>query len=152
VAKKYSIDPTSKNSGGLLVGISKGQEDHALDAAAFSAPKNKLLGPVKGQFGYYIYEVVKITKATQKTLAQATPLIQQTLKSQGQTNTQTALDKLVRSHWRSQTSCRSLYSMTDCAGYKPPPAPKTPSTPAPAPSTTSTAPSTTTTSSSKSGG
>ncbi len=66
------------------MGVKKGQEDHALDAAAFSASQNKLLGPVKGQFGYYVFEVTKITKATQQTLAQATPLIEQTLKSQGQ--------------------------------------------------------------------
>jgi foldase protein PrsA len=128
VAKKYSTDPSSKSKGGLLVGVTKGQEDQALDAAAFSAQLNKLSGPVKGQFGYYVYEVTKITKPTQQTLAQATPLIRQTLQGQQQTNSQTALDKAARSHWLSQTQCRSGYSMADCKGYK---APKTSTTTAP---------------------
>ncbi|HZU61135.1 MAG TPA: peptidyl-prolyl cis-trans isomerase [Solirubrobacteraceae bacterium] len=146
VAKKYSTDPTTKDSGGLLVNVRKGQEDHALDTAAFSASQNVLLGPVKGQFGYYVFEVTKITPAKQQTLAQATPLIEQTLKSQEQTTSQSSVDKLVRTHWLSQTSCRSPYAMADCTGYKPPPTPTTPT--APSGASTSAAPPTTTSSSS----
>jgi foldase protein PrsA len=126
VAKKYSTDPTTKDKGGLLTGVAKGQEDQALDAAAFSAAVNKLSGPIKGQFGYYVFEVQKITKPTQQTLAQATPLIRQTLQGQQQTNAQTALDKQVKKNFLSQTQCRSGYSMADCVGYK---APKTSTTP-----------------------
>lgn len=120
VAKKYSIDPTSKNNGGLLVGVTKGQEDAALDSAAFSAPVNKLLGPVKGQFGYYVFQVTKITKPTQESLAKATAAIRQTLTGQQQTNAQTAVDNLAKKHWLSQTTCRSGYAMADCTGYKAP--------------------------------
>jgi foldase protein PrsA len=138
VAKQYSIDPTSKNNGGLLVGVTKGQQDAALDNAAFSAPLNKLLGPVKGQFGYYVFEVTKITTATQQTLAQATPLIRQTLVGEQQTSAQTAVDKIARQHWLSQTSCRSDYAMNDCSGYKPPKTPTAPSAPTPAPTPTTT--------------
>ena len=64
VAKKYSIDPTTKNKGGLLNGVTKGQQDAALSTAAFSAKVNKVIGPVKGQFGYYVIEVTKIVPAT----------------------------------------------------------------------------------------
>jgi foldase protein PrsA len=128
VAKKYSNDPTSKNNGGLLVGVTKGQEDQALDSAAFAASINKIGGPVKGQFGYYVYEVTKVTQPTQQSLAQATPLIKQTLQGQQQTNAQTALDKQVKKAWLSQTQCRSDYSMADCSGYK---APKTSTTAVP---------------------
>jgi foldase protein PrsA len=122
VAKKYSTDPTSRNNGGLLAGVAKGQEDAALDNAAFAAPANKLLGPVKGQFGYYVFDVTKINPSTQQTLAQATPLIRQTLIGQRQTNAQTAVDNAARKHWLRQTLCRSAYAMADCSGYK---APKT---------------------------
>ena len=69
VAKKYSIDPTTKNKGGVLTNVTKGQQDAALSKAAFAATTNKLIGPVKGQFGYYVVEVTKITPATQKSLA-----------------------------------------------------------------------------------
>ena len=37
VAKKYSVDTATKNNGGLLTGVTKGQEEQALDTAAFSA-------------------------------------------------------------------------------------------------------------------
>jgi foldase protein PrsA len=138
VAKKYSTDP-SKNNGGLLPGVTKGQEDKALDTAAFAAATktSKVYGPIKGQFGYYVFEVTKVTKASQQSLAQATPLIQQTLTGQQQTSAQTAVDNAAKKQWLSQTNCSSLYAMADCKGYK---APKTSTTTAP-----TTAPSTTTT-------
>jgi foldase protein PrsA len=102
------------------VGVSRGQQDQALDKAAFDAPINKLLGPVRGQFGYYVFEVTKITQATQQTLAQATPLIRQTLAGQAQSAAQTAIDNTAKKHWLSKTNCRSAYAMADCKGYKPP--------------------------------
>jgi foldase protein PrsA len=154
VAKKYSIDPTSKNNGGVLVNVRKGQEDQALDTAAFSTATvtNKVYGPVKGQFGYYVFQVTKVTKATQQTLAQATPVIKQTLTTQNQSTSQTALDALVKKHWLSSTSCQTAFAMIDCSDYKP--TPTTPTTPPTAPTAppsttpppaTSAPPSTTTT-------
>ena len=59
VAKKYSTD-SSKNSGGLLKNVTKGQQDAALDQAAFSSPTGKVFGPIKGQFGYYVFEVESV--------------------------------------------------------------------------------------------
>ena len=125
VVKKYSIDPTTKKNGGVLNGVTKGQQDAALTTAAFSAPKNKIIGPVKGQFGYYVIEVTKITPATQKTLAQSSALIKQTLTSQKQTAAQTAIDAQAKKAWLSKTKCRATYAMADCSGYK---APKTSTT------------------------
>jgi foldase protein PrsA len=125
VAKKYSTDPASKNSGGLLSSLTKQQADPALAAVAFSAPTNKLLGPVKGQFGYYVFDVLKVTPATHQTLAQATPLIRQQLTSQQQQTAQTAVDNQAKKDWLSQTTCRTAYAMVDCKGYK---APKTATT------------------------
>ena len=139
VAKKYSTDPQTKNKGGQLTGVTKGQEDKALDSAAFAAKTNKVLGPVKGQFGYYVFEVTKITKSTHQTLQQATPIIQQTLTSQQQTNAQTAVDNAAKKQWLVQTKCRTTFAMADCTGYK---APKASTTTTPgattAPSTSST--------------
>jgi foldase protein PrsA len=125
VVKKYSTDPTTKSTGGVLNGVTKQQEDAALANPAFSAPVNKLLGPIKGQFGYYVFEVTKIKPATQQTLAQATPLIKQQLTSQNQTSAQTAVDNKAKADWLSQTTCRAAYAMADCKGYK---APKTATT------------------------
>lgn len=124
VAKKYSIDP-SKNTGGVLNGVTAGQQDSALSKAAFAAPVNKLTGPVKSQFGYYLVKVTKVTPATQRSLAQSTALIKQTLQNQLTTAAHTAVDTHAKKDWFKKTSCRKLYSMADCNGYK---APKTSST------------------------
>ncbi len=120
VAKKYSIDPTTKDKGGLIKGVTAGQQDAALSKAAFAAPANKLLGPVHGQFGYYVLEVTKITPATQRSLAQSQALIKQTLTGQQETAAQTAINNQAKQAYLAKTRCRSAYAMADCAGYKPP--------------------------------
>jgi foldase protein PrsA len=125
VAKKYSTDPTTKNNGGLLTGVTQGQQDAALTKAAFAAPVNQLIGPVKGQFGYYVVEVIKITPATHKTLAQSTATIKSQLTTTESQNAQTAVANQAKKDWLSQTTCRSDYAMADCKGYK---APKTATT------------------------
>ena len=115
VAKKYSTDPTTKNNGGLLTGVTKGQEDPALDTAAFSAPLNKLLGPVKGQFGYYVFEVHEDHPghaADARAGHGADPA--STLTSQQQQTAQTAVDNQAKKDWLSQTTCRAAYAMADC--------------------------------------
>jgi foldase protein PrsA len=128
VAKKYSIDANTKNKGGLLSGVTQGSQDTALDSAAFAAPANKLQGPVKGQFGYYIFEVSKVTPGTQESLAQATPQIRQTLTTQAQNSAQTAVQNTAKKHWLSQTQCRAAYAMADCKGFKAPKSSTTTST------------------------
>ena len=125
VAKAKSIDPTSKAKGGLLTGVVKGQEEAALNTAIFSAPLNKLSGPVKTPFGYYIYEVKSSTKGTQQTLKQSEASIKQQLTA---TSQQAALSKFVKEFkktWTAKTDCRAEYVVADCKQYK---APKTSST------------------------
>lgn len=154
VAKRYSTDPTTKNKGGQLTGVTAGTQDAALSKAAFAAPANKLQGPVKGQFGYYVLEVTKIIPATTRSLAQSTALIKRTLTIQKQRAAQTAITNAAKKEFGSKTVCRSAYSMALCKGYT---APKTTSTPSTAPpstppatsSSSSAGPSTTSTTSSK---
>src|SRR3954468_24243455 len=146
VAKKYSIDQASKAQGGKLPAVAKGQQEKALDTAIFKAPKGKLVGPVKTQFGYYVFEVSNISKASQQTLDQAKGTIKQTLASQNQ---QKALDNFVKSfrkRWKAKTDCREGYRTQDCknapkatptptppAGGAQPPGQPTPGQPAPTP-------------------
>src|SRR4029077_17987358 len=92
VAKKYSTDPTSKDNGGVLASVTKGQEDPGLDKAVFAAQKGALHGPVKTPFGYYVFQVSGVTPAVQQTVGQATPSIKQILASQAQ---QTKLNRFV---------------------------------------------------------
>jgi foldase protein PrsA len=114
VAKKYSIDQASKNQGGKLLAVAKGQQEKSLDDAVFTATKSKLYGPVKTQFGYYVFKVTKVTKASQQTVTQATPTIKQLLQSQNQ---QKALDSFVKDfqkRWKDKTNCRNGFVTQDC--------------------------------------
>ena len=123
-AKKYSIDPSSKAQGGKLPAVAKGQQESAFDKAIFAAKKGALTGPVKTQFGFYVFKVTKVTAASQQTEKQATATIKQLLASQNQ---QKALDKFVKDFtkkWKAKTDCKKDYRTTDCSnGPKPTPTP-----------------------------
>ncbi|HTX45800.1 MAG TPA: peptidyl-prolyl cis-trans isomerase, partial [Solirubrobacteraceae bacterium] len=146
VAKKYSLDAATKNNAGLLTGVTKGEEETAFSNAIFAAPAGKLEGPVHGQFGYYVFKVASIKKATQQSLAKASAEIKQLLTESASTAGQTKVDAEVKAAWFKKTKCRALYSMDDCYGYK---APKT-TTSAPPTATTGAATTSTTSSSSSS--
>jgi foldase protein PrsA len=128
VASKYSIDQATKAQGGKLAGVPKGQQEKSLDAATFKAPKGKIEGPVKTQFGYYVFQVTKITPGKQQPLSTSKASIKQLLVSQKQ---QTTLDTFVKDFqkkWKDRTTCQKGYQTAECSN---PPKAK-PSTPAPA--------------------
>ncbi len=75
MAKQYAEDASAKTNGGLLTGVTNGEEESAVNKAIFASPVNKLVGPIKGIFGWYVLEVTKSTPATQESLAKATPTI-----------------------------------------------------------------------------
>jgi foldase protein PrsA len=123
VAKKYSIDQASKAQGGKLPAQAQGTLEKSLDEAVFKAKKGDITGPVKTQFGYYVFDVEKIQKAQQQTLEQAKETIRQTLASQNQ---QKALDKFVsdfQKKWKNRTECRDGYVTQVCKGAKATPTP-----------------------------
>src|SRR3954451_9624489 len=139
VAKKFSIDQASKNQGGVLLAVAKGQQEKALDDAVFKASKGKLTGPVKTQFGWYVFDVTKVTPASQQALKDATPTIKQLLASQNQQKALDAFVKDFRDTWKAKTNCQKAYVTQDCKN-----APKVKTTtsttgaptPTPAPATT----------------
>jgi foldase protein PrsA len=115
VVKEYSIDEASKAQGGLLPAVAQGQQDKALDDAVFSAKKGALEGPVKTQFGWYVFEVEKVTKASQQSLEQSKDTIRNLLRSERQ---QKALDKFVkdfREDYREQTECADDFRIAECS-------------------------------------
>jgi parvulin-like peptidyl-prolyl isomerase len=144
VAKKYSIDQASKAQGGKLAAVAKGQQEKALDDAVFSASKNKVVGPVKTQFGYYVFKVTNVTPASQQSLDQAKTTIKQLLASQKQ---QKALDDFVKSFrkkWKDKTDCRDSYVTQDCKNApKPTPTPSVAAPAAPQTAPTTAAPTST---------
>src|ERR1700704_6489963 len=114
VAKKLSTDPASKNQGGKLLGVTKGQQDPTFDAAIFAAVKGQIAGPVKTGAGYYVFRVTKVTPAAKQSVQASSAGIRQLLVSQNQ---QKKLDQFAtgfRKDWRSKTDCASKYVIPDC--------------------------------------
>jgi foldase protein PrsA len=135
VAKKYSIDDASKAQGGKLPAVAKGQQEKAFDDAIFKAKKGVISGPVKTQFGWYVFRVDKITKASQQSLKEASPTIKQVLAAQSQDKATEDFFKSLQREWREKTECRDEFATPNCKnGPDPTPTP-TPATgqPAPAP-------------------
>jgi foldase protein PrsA len=128
VAKKYSIDPASKAQGGKLSGLAKGQQEKSFDDAVFKASKGELTGPVKTQFGYYLFEVMKETPASQQSLKQAAPAIKQQLDAQSKQKADDTFNQDLRKKWKAKTNCRDEYVMTQCKNAPPE---KTSTAPAP---------------------
>jgi foldase protein PrsA len=122
VAKKYSIDQASKNQGGSLLGIAKGTQEKSFDDAIFAAKKGVLTGPVKTQFGYYVFEVQKIVAAKQQSQQEAAPAIKQQLDSQNKQKADDDFNISLRKKWKARTNCADGYVMTQCKNA---PKPKT---------------------------
>jgi foldase protein PrsA len=145
VAREYSIDEASKSQGGKLPAQAEGTLEKALDEAVFDAERGEVSGPVKTQFGHYVFEVEKIQAASQQSLEQAKETIRQTLQSQNQQKALDAFVKDFRKKWKERTECRDGYETRDCkgtpdatptpqpGGATPPTQPTQPQQPAPAP-------------------
>jgi foldase protein PrsA len=57
LAKKYSKDPSSKDTGGKLT-VRKGETVPEFDKTAFELDKNEISQPVKTQYGYHIIQAL----------------------------------------------------------------------------------------------
>lgn len=122
VAKRVSTDQASKAQGGALLNVARGTQEKALDDAVFAAQRGVLSGPIKTQFGFYVFQVQKITAGSQQTLAQASNTIKQQLTAQNQQAALDAFVKKFRKKWTGKTDCRSGFVVQSCKQYK---APKT---------------------------
>jgi foldase protein PrsA len=114
VVKRYSIDEASKSQNGLLPAVAEGQQEKAFDTAIFDAPENRIEGPVKTQFGWYVFKVEKITKASQQTLEESKDTIRNLLRSQRQQKALDAFVKEFREDYKNETTCADDYRVVEC--------------------------------------
>jgi foldase protein PrsA len=121
VAKKYSEDSVSKGNGGKFPGVTKGQFPKALDTAVFSAQKGQVVGPIKTQYGYYLFDVTKITAGSQQSLAKAAAQIRSTMQQEAQQKAQTNFQTEFTDKWRKKTKCADDFKVaTVCGNTKKP--------------------------------
>jgi foldase protein PrsA len=120
ISKTVSVDPLSKNNGGVVLEVVKNEEEKTFSEAIFAASTGKLLGPIKTPFGYYVFEVTKVLPAVEEPLSKVETEISANIVSASKS---TALSKFVsgfKKRWQSRTECRTGYVVPDCASYKAP--------------------------------
>jgi foldase protein PrsA len=116
VAKQYSQDSASKASGGAFPGVTKGQFPKPLDGEVFGAKKGQIIGPIKTQYGYYVFEVTKVTEGKQQTLKQASPQISQALQQERQQKASTDFQTEFTDKWRKKTKCADAFKVPAVCG------------------------------------
>jgi foldase protein PrsA len=107
IAKQYSIDPTTRDSGGVEDGVEPGEETAVFNTAIFAAKIGVLESTAKTPFGYYVFKVASDTPASLEPLSTVRTAIKSTLTTNGQT---AAIDKLrstFAKKWRARTTCAS---------------------------------------------
>lgn len=115
VAKKYSIDQASKANGGKLPDIPKGQQEKAFDEAIFKAKKGEIEGPIKTQFGWYVFEVTDQTEASQQELKDAKETIRGLLKSEREQKSLQDFIEDFREDFKGKTKCRDGFVIAECS-------------------------------------
>jgi len=112
LAKKYSIDPGSKNNGGKLT-IVRGQTVAPFDATAFNLSKNVVSRPIKTQYGYHVIQPISdVRPPTTTPLKQAKPQIEATLLEKSKND---AITK-----WTTETKDFFAKKVAYATGFAPP--------------------------------
>ena len=115
VAAKFSTDKATASNGGLRQQVAKGQSEPALDQQIFSAPVGQLVGPFKGQVGYYLIEVQKVTPASVTPLSKLESQIKQQLAQGEQQEIATTAQKTITDKWTSRTFCADASTSSSSA-------------------------------------
>jgi len=119
VASKYSTDKATKDNGGLRQGVAQGQSDPAVEPQIFSASQGQLVGPIKGQAGYYLVEVEAITPAKTAPLSSVSSQIKQQLGQGVQQQIAQNFQEDFVAKWTSRTFCAEGYVSDRCANFTP---------------------------------
>ena len=117
------IDPTTKATAGAE-SVRPGQLTAQVSAAVFAAPVDKLEGPVKTAFGYYVFTVDSSTPEKVTSLKQATAGIKAAIQTSQESAANTKFGDSFESTWSSRTKCATGYIVATYCGN----APKTGST------------------------
>ena len=127
VAKKYSIDPASRTTGGLLQGVTEGQSPGGpeFDELAFGAEEGELLEPFETANGTYVLQVVKVKEGEIRSLEEEEENIRTQLAQVAQQEAASQFEEDFFNKWSQRTVCAEGYTTPDCSNAPPPdPCPK----------------------------
>jgi foldase protein PrsA len=113
-AQRYSVDATSRARGGKLPGLTRGEYEEELERAAFSASEGVLEGPVKTQFGWYVFEVTRITAAGTHPPQQAKRTIKRRLQAEREQTARNDFYRQLGESYRPRTVCATDFKVPAC--------------------------------------
>jgi parvulin-like peptidyl-prolyl isomerase len=122
VAKKYSEDPFTKETGGLQAGVTdeSGRFPKEVEGAMFAAALLKIEGPIKGEESTYLFQVEKETQEKVQKLEEVKSQISTQLTQQAQQASFADFVANFTSKWTSRTFCADGYEIEKCANYSSP--------------------------------
>jgi parvulin-like peptidyl-prolyl isomerase len=118
VAKKFSVDPTTKSKGGLQKEITEEFLQGVLKKAIFGSATGEVVGPVGFQGNYFVVQVEKLNPKKVKSLDEVRSQISTQLTQQKQ---QEYLNEWIRGFeekWTARTYCAADFLIPSCANYK----------------------------------
>ena len=118
VAKKYSEDPTTKESGGLKKGLQEGVAEEPLNAAIFSTPEGQIEGPINAQGAYNVFEVVNSTPESVQELKAVESQIKSTLAQRAEQEYFANFVAGFQVEWTQRSFCASGFTTERCANFK----------------------------------
>ncbi|MBA2637349.1 MAG: peptidyl-prolyl cis-trans isomerase [Solirubrobacterales bacterium] len=115
--RRFSQDDTTKQQNGRLPALTRdgGQLEKRLEDAVFAARRGVVSGPVRTQFGFYVFRVAQTTPATTQSLRQARSGIRQVLAQQNQERAVQRFIEAYRDKWSDETNCREGFVVGSCA-------------------------------------
>ncbi|MHB1808882.1 MAG: peptidylprolyl isomerase [Solirubrobacteraceae bacterium] len=117
VAKKFSVEKQSRAHGGVLDGLERDPHEPKLSALVFSAKPNRLVGPVKARYGYYLFEVTRVEPVRQQSLRAVEAQIEKAIMAPRELAAAKRFGARFRRKWRQRTLCRPGYVVELCRGF-----------------------------------
>jgi foldase protein PrsA len=104
VARRFSIDPVTRRRGGRSV-FGQTPQPSPLEQAVFSAPKGRLVGPVKTSMGFYLFRVTRAVAGRNPSLSAVKGKIRDLLRRQQQAQALRQLAERMQRTWAPRTAC-----------------------------------------------
>jgi parvulin-like peptidyl-prolyl isomerase len=118
VAKEFSTDEATRNSGGLRQGVVEGEGEPAFDEAVFTAQEGELVGPFETEAGFNLIQVVKVQPAETTPLSDASKQIEQQLQSAQQQAVLDAFEQDLTAKWTERTFCGTDFIVESCENFE----------------------------------
>jgi parvulin-like peptidyl-prolyl isomerase len=114
VARRYSIDLVTRQSGGRLPRVERGPRGPLFDRPVFSAPLGQLVGPVATPLGFMVFTATAERRARQVSLQDATSQIRRQLLALRRGRALGAFTQELHDRWRAETRCSERIALDGC--------------------------------------